>query len=194
MYTRTCAAASAALCRHAGSPPRASRRPGRGGTAATSGPRGAAPGRSRRRGGSHRRPAGRRQCPASSVHRGPGVSPQPVVFRQPNGQAGDAPGSRRPAGLVAFARVVPSGGQSAMPGQDGRGRHGKIAVHRLRGMKLPARRTSSGRSARTVPGRCDGAAPRSRAGVPAAQHPSPRLRGTPGQSGRIASASADKRS
>jgi hypothetical protein len=40
----------------------------------------------------------------------PAVSPQRVLFRQPNGQAGDAPGRRRPAGLAAFARVVPSRG------------------------------------------------------------------------------------
>jgi hypothetical protein len=40
----------------------------------------------------------------------PAVSPQRVLFRQPDGQAGDTPGRRRPAGLAAFARVVPSGG------------------------------------------------------------------------------------
>jgi hypothetical protein len=45
----------------------------------------------------------------------------------------------------------------------------------------PARRATPGQPARTAPGRRDGAAPRSRAGGPAAQHPSHGPRERPGQ-------------
>jgi hypothetical protein len=48
----------------------------------------------------------------------------------------------------------------------------------------PARRTRPGRPARTAPGPRAAAVPRSHAGVPAAQHPSPGRRGIPGRPDR----------
>jgi hypothetical protein len=50
------------------------------------------------------------------------------------------------------------------------------------------------RTARTAPGRCGGAAPRSRAGAPATQRPWPRRPGTPGQPRRVPGMSAGRRS
>jgi hypothetical protein len=49
----------------------------------------------------------------------------------------------------------------------------------------PARRTRPGQPARTAPGRRAAAVPRSHAGAPAAQHPSPVHRGIPGWPGRV---------
>src|SRR6266496_2470088 len=45
--------------------------------------------------------------------------------RKLNGKAGDAADCRRPARLAAPARVVLPAGQFAVPGQQGRGCHGK---------------------------------------------------------------------
>jgi hypothetical protein len=55
----------------------------------------------------------------------PAVAPQRVLFRQPDGEAGDAWDRRRAAGPAAFARVVLSGGQPAVPGQQCRWGHGE---------------------------------------------------------------------
>src|SRR6266568_5709363 len=55
----------------------------------------------------------------------PAVSPQRILLRQPDGKAGDAPGCRRTTGLALLARVVLSRGQSAVPGQQRRRRHGE---------------------------------------------------------------------
>jgi hypothetical protein len=57
---------------------------------------------------------------------------------------------------------------------------------------MPARRTRRGPSARIAPGRCDGAAPHSRAGVSAVQHPSPGSRGTAGAPDRVHGMSAGR--
>src|ERR1022692_752816 len=55
----------------------------------------------------------------------PAVSPQRILLRQPDGNAGDAPGRRGPAGLAPFARVVVLSGQSVVPGQQRRWRDGE---------------------------------------------------------------------
>jgi len=55
----------------------------------------------------------------------PAVSPQRVLLRQPNDKAGDAPGCRRTTGRALLARVVLLRGQSAVPGQQRRWRHGE---------------------------------------------------------------------
>ena len=55
----------------------------------------------------------------------PAVSPQRILLRQPDGKPGDAPGCRRTTGLALLARVVLSRGQSAVPGQQRRRRHGE---------------------------------------------------------------------
>ena len=67
--------ASAARCPHAGDPPRRSRQPGRGETAAKSGPSGAAPGRCLQRGGSPTRWTARRSRRVSPARRGSGGAP-----------------------------------------------------------------------------------------------------------------------
>jgi hypothetical protein len=47
----------------------------------------------------------------------PAVSPQRILLRQPDDDAGDAGYRRRPAGLAPVARVVLTRGQLAVPGQ-----------------------------------------------------------------------------
>jgi hypothetical protein len=47
----------------------------------------------------------------------PAVSPQRILLRQPDDDAGDAGDRRRPAGLAPVARVVLTRGQLAVPGQ-----------------------------------------------------------------------------
>jgi hypothetical protein len=66
---------------------------------------------------------------------------------------------------------------------------GKTPVQRLRGMSRASAANHAGRPTRTVSARHCGAAPRSRAGAQAAQRPSPGRHGTPGQLGRVPSAS-----
>jgi hypothetical protein len=62
-------------------------------------------------------------------------SPQRVLFRQADGEPGDAADRRRTAGLAPAARVVPAGGEPAVPGQQCHGRvTGKTLVRRRRGM------------------------------------------------------------
>jgi len=53
----------------------------------------------------------------------PAVSPQRILLRQPNDQAGDARDCWRTAGLSPPARVVLSPRQFAVPGQQRRGRN-----------------------------------------------------------------------
>src|ERR1017187_8593778 len=53
------------------------------------------------------------------------VSPERVLFRQADGEPGDAADRRRAAGLAPVARVVPPGGEPAVPAQQCRGRHRK---------------------------------------------------------------------
>ena len=55
----------------------------------------------------------------------PAVSPQWILLRQANDEAGDARDCRRAAWLAAIARVVPARGQPAVPGQQRRGRDGE---------------------------------------------------------------------
>ena len=55
----------------------------------------------------------------------PAMSPQRILLRQANHQAGDAPDRRRAAGLAPLARVVLAASQFAVPGQERRGRHGE---------------------------------------------------------------------
>ena len=72
-----------------------------------------------------------------------------------------------------------------------RGRSGRPASRRRPGpsacavQAAPAWRTRPGRPAHTAPGRRAAAIPRSHAGAPAAQHPSPGRRRTPGRPGRV---------
>ena len=114
----------------------------------------------------------------------PAVAPQRILFRHANDKAGDAADRWRAAGLAALARVVLSRGQPAVPGQQRRWRHGEEFGPAAAGISaVPARRTKPGRLARTVSARSAGAAPCSRAGAPAAQHPWPGPRGIPGRRG-----------
>jgi hypothetical protein len=55
----------------------------------------------------------------------PPVSPERVFFCQADGEAGDAPEDWGSAGLAPLARVVLSGGQLTVPGQQRRWRDGK---------------------------------------------------------------------
>jgi len=55
----------------------------------------------------------------------PAASPQRILLRQPDDDAGDAGDRRRPAGLAPVARVVLARGQLAVPGQQRRWRHGE---------------------------------------------------------------------
>ena len=55
----------------------------------------------------------------------PAVSPQRVLLRQPNDEAGDARDCWRAAGLAPPARVVSPRGQLAVPGQQRRWRYGE---------------------------------------------------------------------
>ena len=65
---------------------------------------------------------------------------------------------------------------------------------RIPASRVEAQVKATGRSYWNPTGRRSGAAPRSRAGAPATQRPSPGPRGTPAQPAQIASASAGKRS
>ena len=108
----------------------------------------------------------------------PAISPQRVLLRQPTGKAGDARDDRRAAGLCAACLCRTSSrpvcGARPAPSRASRGRCRSSACG---AGAVPARRTTSGRPARTAPGRHCGPAPRSRAGGRAAQHPSPGRRG-----------------
>src|ERR1019366_1976165 len=120
---------------------------------------------------------------------------QRVLPRQADGYPGDAPDHLRAAGPAARARAVLPRGQSAVPGQQRRGRHRE-------GPGPPPPRDERGQRSEPGPvgglvpgpGRRSGAAPRSHAGAPAAQRPSPDPRGTPAPPAQITSASAGTRS
>ena len=86
----------------------------------------------------------------------PAVSPQRVLLRQPNDKAGDAPGCRRTTGRALLARVVLLRGQSAVPGQQRRWRHGEDLRPALRGGAAPAPRTTP--VSRVIPDPADVAA------------------------------------
>ena len=79
----------------------------------------------------------------------PAVSPQRILLRQPNGKACDAPDCLRAAGLAPPARVVLSGGQFAVPGQQRRWRHGEDADPAPAGDE-PSQRSEPGPVARLV--------------------------------------------
>ena len=80
----------------------------------------------------------------------PTVSPQRILLRQPDDQAGDARGFQRTAGLAPPARVVLSRGQLAVPGQQRRGRHGKDLCPAPAGKK-PGQRREQHPVSRLVP-------------------------------------------
>ena len=71
---------------------------------------------------------------------------------------------------------------------------GKISAQRLRGRSRASAANHTRSAAGNAPGRRAGAAPRSRAGAPAAQHPWPGRRRTPGRPGRVPGTSAGIRS
>ena len=182
-------------CPRAGNQPRGSRQPGRAGTAATSGLSGAAPDRCPQHAGSPTRWTARSSRRASPVRRGCGGVPtadSPLPGERPGGRRpGPSAGGR--ACAACWCRTCCQRVCGARPGASqasrGRRRSSACAVG-----AVPARRATPGRPARTVPGRHSGAAPRSRAGVRAARHPSPGHCGTPGRSGRVPGTSAGRRS
>jgi len=68
---------------------------------------------------------GRRDCHAE-FHQfavDPAVPPQRILLRQADDEPGDARDRRRAAGLAPLARVIPLGGQPAMPGKERRRCH-----------------------------------------------------------------------
>jgi hypothetical protein len=104
------------------------------------------------------------------------------------GTVGGRPGLHRP--LVSYFLAASLGCQASGVA----GVTGKISVQCLRGRSRASARTTPGRPARTVSGQRGGPAPRSRAGAPAIQHPSPSPYGAPGQPGRISGELAGRRS
>jgi len=70
---------------------------------------------------------GRRDCHAElgQFAVDPAVSPQRILCREANDEAGDSGDRRRTAGPAPFARVVLLRGQFAVPGQERRGRDGE---------------------------------------------------------------------
>ncbi len=162
-------------------------------TAARSGPSGAAPDRCPQRAGSHTVDGATvmpsfvsspwiRRCPHSGF----------CCARRTTRRAMPGPSADGLA-YAACSRGTCSR-QLALPGQQRRGRNGEGLG------PAPARyqRASAAKHTRSVgayhPRRPAGAAPRSRAGVPAAQHPSPGRPGTTGRQGRIPGTSAHRRS
>ena len=84
---------------------------------------------------------------------------------------------------------------SRRPGKQRRGCHGKDLRPAPAGKgAAPARQATPCRPAPTARGQCRSAAPRSRAGAPAVQQPSPGRRRTPGQPRRVPGMSAGRRS
>ena len=124
-----------------------------------------------------------RRCP----HRGFSCARR-ITRRAVPGTAGGRPGLRRP--LVPYLLAASWRCQASSVA----GVTGKISVPRLRGSSGASAANHIRSPARTGSGWRGGAAPRSRAGAPAAQHPSPSPYRTPRRPGRVAGEQAGRRS
>jgi len=122
------------------------------------------------------------------------VSPERILLRQANDQAGYARDRRRAPRFAPVARVVPARGQFPVPGRERRWRDGEDVGPAPAGDEpVPGRRTTPGRPARTATGRPVGAALRSRARAPA-QRPSPYPCGIAARPARVSGEPASRRS
>ena len=113
------------------------------------------------------------------------VSPQWILFRQADGEAGDARSCRRAAGCARLLVSYLPAASLRCQASSVAGVIGKMAALRLRGMSRASAASHTRSAGRTGPGRRGGAAPRSRGGARAARHPSPGRCGISGQRGRV---------
>ena len=132
---------------------------------------------------------------ASSARRGSGRYPHSgfsfasrMTRRAMLAAVGGRPGLRRL--LVSYFFAASLRCQASNVG----GVTGKISVQRLRGTSRASAANHTRSAARTAPGQSGGAAPRSRAGAPATQWPSPGRGGTSAQPRRGRGTSAGRRS